>query len=665
MTNALQDRPPESRAFPYEGILDGEKRPGILPYRPRLAHLTVFVLTIFFSELAIMLVLVGDFSPTEAALIDALLITLILLPALYFLVLRPASRNLERRIRAEQALASLGRILDMSTNEIYLFDAGTLRFIEVSEGARRNLGYTLQELMQLTPVDIKPEFTQERFRALISPLLTGDQKELIFETDHKRKDGSLYPVEVRLQYSVAETVPAYVAIVQDISERRQYIADLEHKALYDSLTDLPNRLTLQDRLQQAINTARREAQPLAVVIVDLSRLKEVNDILGHQNGDQVLREIALRLKQALRQCDTVARLGGDEFAVVLLDVDKERISTAARKIQKIFDRPVLIGDTPLDIEAELGIALYPDHGDNPTVLLQHADIAMRMAKSEQSGMSVYDSLDDPFSMKRLKRFGELRQSIHDHELTLYYQPKIDIKAGKVIGVEALARWPHPMEGMISPAEFVPMIEQSGLIRPFTMWVLRQALAQCHLWMAAGIDLKIAVNLSTRNLLDPGLPDEMAKLLETCRIDPNCILLEVTESAVMFRPDRTMEILNRLDAMGLELSIDDFGTGYSSLARLHKLPVTEIKIDRCFVSEMIQDSDNAMIVRSTIELAHNLGLKVVAEGVENGDTLNMLMALGCDIAQGYHLGRPQPPEALSRWLSESPWGLGHVARSALN
>ena len=468
-----------------------------------------------------------------------------------------------------------------------------------------------------------------------------------------------------MQYSAAESVPAYIAIAQDISERRRYIADLEHKALYDSLTDLPNRLTLQDRLQQAINTARREARPLAVVIVDLSRLKEVNDILGHQNGDQVLREIALRLKQALRQSDTVARLGGDEFAVVLLDVDKERISIAAREIQKIFDRPVLVADTPLDIEAELGIALYPDHGDNPTVLLQHADIAMRTAKSEQSGMSIYDPIDDPFSLKRLKRFGELRQAIRDHDLTLYYQPKIDIKAGKVIGVEALARWPHPTEGVISPVDFIPMIEQSGLIRPFTLWVLRQALEQSRLWTAAGIDLKIAVNLSTRNLLDPGFPDEIAKLLETCQIDPNCILLEITESAVMLRPDRTMEILTRLDAMSLELSIDDFGTGYSSLARLKKLPVTEIKIDRCFVSEMIQDSDNAMIVRSTIELAHNLGLKVVAEGVESGDILNMLMSLGCDIAQGYHLGRPQPPEALARWLAESPWGMESAARAALN
>lgn len=559
----------------------------------------------------------------------------------------------ERRIRqAESLSARMGRILATSWNEIYTFEADSLRFMEVSDGACRNLGYSLEEMRRLTPLDLKPCFTAEQFEALLRPLRSGEEQLLNFETEHRRKDGSRYPVEVRLQLCSVETPPVFVAIIQDISERKHYIAELEHKALYDDLTDLPNRSLLQDRLYQALKVARREAAPLAVLLLDVVRLQEINDILGHSHGDQVLQEVARRLQRGLRESDTVARLGGDAFAMVLPATDIGQVAMVARKIQRLFEQAITVDDTPLEIEVVIGIALYPEHGDLPDLLLQHADIAMRIAKSEADGISIYDPQDDPFSLRRLKLLGELRHAINDQALTLYYQPKIDVKRGVVSGVEALARWPHSTDGMIPPADFIPMIEQSGLIRPFTLWVLEKAIIQCKRWSESGIDLAVAVNLSTRNLLDPGLADSIAGLLEAYGVSAGRLTLEITESAVMSRPEYALKVLTQLNAMGLKLSIDDFGTGYSSLAYLKKLPVHELKIDQSFVVGLTLDDSDAVIVRSTIELAHNLSLQAVAEGVENRAILERLAAWQCDVAQGYHFSRPLPAPELEAWLEKN-------------
>ena len=556
----------------------------------------------------------------------------------------------------------MGRILEHSWNEIYTFDAGTLRYIDVSEGARRNLGYTIEELRRLTPLDIIPEFTPQQFEATIDPLRTNAQAHITFETAHRRKDGNTYPVEVRLQLSREEEPAVFIAIIQDISERKRYIAELEHKALYDSLTDLPNRNLLHDRLQHALQAARREASPLAVITVDVVRLKEVNDILGHHSGDIVLQEIASRLRQVLRESDTVARMGGDEFALVLPMVDIGHVATAAKRIQKLFEQLIVVENTPLEVEAAIGIALYPDHGDTPEQLLQHADIARHVSKHEASGFVVYKPEDDPYSLRRLKLHGALRQAISEKAVVLYYQPQLQLLTGKVEKVEALARWPHPTEGMIAPADFIPMVEQSGLIQPFTQWVLEEVIEQIERWAKNDIHLGIAVNLSTRNLLDLRLPRTIARLLETHRVDPALLTLEVTESAVMSRPEQALKILEQLHAMRLNLSIDDFGTGYSSLAYLKKLPVQELKIDQSFVSGLARDDNDTVIVRSTIDLAHNLGLHAVAEGVETQEVLDTLAQLGCDAAQGFHIGRPVPAKELEQWLNDGHWKLpGHPTR----
>lgn len=554
--------------------------------------------------------------------------------------------------QAETRSARMGHILEHSWNEIYTFDADTLHFVEVSDGACQNLGYSIEEMRQITPVDLKPEFTHKQFEALIKPLRQGKKKIIHFETEHQRKDGSCYPTEVRLQLSLSEKTPVFIAIVQDISERKHYTEELEHKALYDTLTELPNRSLLQDRLAHALKIARQEKSPLAVIMVGVARLQEINDLLGHQNGDLVLKEVADRLQKALHESGTVARLSGDEFAIVLPGTDAKQAHLTVVMIQKLFEQPVIIEDTSLELEAAIGIAQYPDHGEAPAILIQRADIAMRVAKHEASGFSVYNSNDDPFSVRRLRLHGELRQAIKDETLTVYYQPKIDIKTGKVTSVEALARWPHPTDGMIAPADFIPMVEQSGLIRPFTLWVLEQSIKQSQLWADAGIDLAVAVNLSTRNLLDPSLAESIAQLLEFHQVPPHRLTLEITESAVMSRPEHALKILNRLHAMGIKISIDDFGTGYSSLAYLKQLPVSELKIDYSFVSGIVSNENDAVIVRSTIDLAHNLGLSVVAEGVEDKNTLDLLSILRCDTAQGYYFSRPLPSEELSSWLAES-------------
>ncbi|MFC1748453.1 EAL domain-containing protein [Pseudomonadota bacterium] len=558
--------------------------------------------------------------------------------------------------QAEMRSARQGRILEHSWNEIFTFDADTLTIIEASDCASQNLGYTMDELTQITPLDLNPNLTLDQFEALLGPLRRGEKPQVTVNTELQRKNGSFYSVEVRIQFCTVETPPIFIAIIQDISERQHYIAELEHKALYDSLTDLPNRFTLQDRLEYALNMASRNNAPLAVLTLDIIRLREINDILGHSAGDEVIQEIASRLQNTLRESDTVSRLGGDEYAMLLPNTNAEQAIVTAKKIQKLFEQPVIINNTSLEIEAAIGVALYPEHSDKPAPLLQYADIAMRIAKNEAYGFSIYTPEENPYSLRRLKLLGELRRAIEHKTLTLYYQPQIDLKLNRIISVEALARWPHPEEGQIPPAEFIPMVEQSGLIRPFTLWVLEETITQLKRWHGAHIELSIAVNLSARNLLDVELPNNIRQLLEKHNVSPEHLIIEVTESAIMSRPELALKVLMQLHDMGLKLSIDDFGTGYSSLAYLKKLPVHELKIDQSFVFGLTTNEDDAVIVRSTIDLAQNMGLKVVAEGVENQDVMNELATLDCDVAQGFHMSHPVSVEALEQWLACSPWGL---------
>jgi diguanylate cyclase (GGDEF)-like protein len=426
----------------------------------------------------------------------------------------------------------------------------------------------------------------------------------------------------------------------------------EHQALHDALTGLPNRELFRDRIDQAIRASRRSGESAVVMIMDLDHFKEINDTLGHHHGDLLLQEVSRRLMATLRDSDTVARLGGDEFGVLLPRVQNSQDATAvAQQLLAALREPFVTEGMRLEIDASIGLALHPVHGDDVETLNQRADIAMYSAKQSGRGHAIFEPELDRHSPRRLALAGGLRSAINQGEITLYYQPKADLKTGSIVGVEALARWDHPEFGIVGPSEFVPIAEQTGLITPLTSHVLDVALRQIRDWSNSGLDLCVAVNLSARSFLDTQLAVEIPRLLARWDVKAEQLELEITESMLMTDPARAEATLLRLSQIGLTLSVDDFGTGYSSLANLKRLPVDVIKIDKSFVMEMAVDASDAAIVRSTIDLAHNLGLRVVAEGVESEDAWRHLEALGCDYAQGYYLSRPIPAEACTRLIRD--------------
>lgn len=446
-----------------------------------------------------------------------------------------------------------------------------------------------------------------------------------------------------------------ILLIRDITEIKAQREALEHLALYDFLTGLPNRKLLCNRLRKAILAAQRERNSFALLMLDLDRFKEINDTLGHHIGDVVLKQVGVRLQSVLRKSDTIARFGGDEFAILLPVSDMEHAKYVSSRLLDVLKEPFTIKNNSLYINVSIGIALYPFHGED---LIQRADVAMYIAKQNQSGFSIYTPDQDHYNVHHLELTGELHRAIeHGDELALYYQPKLNYKTDSISSVEALVRWLHPQRGIILPNDFIPLAEQSGLIKPLTLWVLKTAIRQCADWHRARLKISVSVNLSARNLLDQQFQEEVTQLLKDGAVKPSWLELEIKESAIMVNPARAMEILKRLNTIGVRLSIDDFGTGYSSLAYLKKLPVNEIKIDKSFVINMAMDDDAAVIVHSTIELAHNLGLKVLAEGVESQEVFDMLAKLGCDVAQGNYICPPLPPAEFIRWLNKSSWHRG--------
>ena len=432
---------------------------------------------------------------------------------------------------------------------------------------------------------------------------------------------------------------------------------LQHQAMFDSLTNLPNRVLFADRLQQTALIARREKRPFGLFAMDLDRFKEINDTLGHHIGDQVLQHVAACARGCLRESDTVARMGGDEFTVLLATVSGlEGAVAVANKILKAISEPTLIGGRNLEVSASIGVVMFPQHGDDPEVLLRQADAAMYAAKQAQSGYRVYSDDLGHGADDRMALQGELRQAIAGNELVLHYQPKIDFSAAQVSGVEALVRWQHPVHGLMAPDKFISLAEQTGLIKPLTKWVLKTALRQYEEWYRTGLILSMSINVSAISIQDPEFPDQMASMLEDFDVPISQIELEITETAVMSEPVRAVECIRKLSALGFQVAIDDFGTGYSSMAYLKELLVAKIKIDKSFVKDMATNHSDAVIVRSTVELGHNLGLKVVAEGVEDQAAWDKLKGLGCDSAQGYYMSRPLPSPDFLDWLQKSPWGL---------
>ncbi|HEY0583324.1 MAG TPA: EAL domain-containing protein, partial [Chloroflexota bacterium] len=510
------------------------------------------------------------------------------------------SGEIEQRSVAEVALgeseAHLRAVLDNVAEGIITVDESQ-RVASFNPAAERIFGYAAADVIG-TPVCL-----------LLNTLEPG-------ETIARRSEDREFAADVSVARMRLGGENLFILSVRDITARKQAEAALQHQALHDSLTDLPNRVLLHDRLQQAIRAAQRSGAAVALLVMDLDRFKEVNDTFGHHTGDQLLEQLGQRLGSVLRASDTIARLGGDEFAVLLPTATVEDARQIAERLLQVLDEPFALGGLQLEIDASIGMALSPEHGSDADSLLRHADVAMYVAKRGATGHALYTADQDQHSPMRLAMVSELRRAIDQDELSLYFQPKVSLRDGTVTCAEALVRWTHPRHGLLGPDQFVPIAEQTGLVRPLARWVLEAALRQCNRWRQEGLDLAVAVNLSMRNLHDPEVVDTIRQLLARWGIPPARLVIEITESSLMADATRALDVLGRLRVMGVGISIDDFGTGYSSLAYLKRLPVHELKIDKSFVANLAHDDNDAAIVRSTVGLAHDLGLTVVAEGVED-------------------------------------------------
>jgi diguanylate cyclase (GGDEF)-like protein len=426
-----------------------------------------------------------------------------------------------------------------------------------------------------------------------------------------------------------------------------------HLALHDTLTGLPNRVLLLDRATTALALASRSRRVTGVLMLDLDRFKEINDTLGHNYGDGLLVGVAGRLEEVLRPGDTAIRLGGDEFAILVTDLERpEEVHAVAVRVQAVLHQPFMVEDVTLDVEASIGMATSPAHGDDIDTLLRCADVAMYAAKASRSGIEMYEAGHDQHTPARLVQHGDLRRALDDGEqLRLHYQPKVSLDGQTVVGVEALLRWAHPTRGQVGPAEFIPVAEGTGLIHPLTTRTLHLGIAQARRWLDGGHRIPVAINISTRCLLDVDLPAKIRSILHQHQVPADLLRLEITESTLMADPARALNVLNELAGDGIRLSIDDFGTGFSSMSYLKRLPIDELKVDRSFVTDMTAQAADQAVVRSIVELGHNLGLHVVAEGVETLNTVDALSSLGCDVAQGYHFARPMPAEDIDGWIEQ--------------
>ncbi len=454
------------------------------------------------------------------------------------------------------------------------------------------------------------------------------------------------PVRVERSDEIGVLASSLNHMRSGIADREKHILKLAYE---DPLTDLANRSRFSNTLATAIGRAAEERCGLTILMMDLDRFKYVNDSLGHGVGDHVLREVSARLKRTVTSAECVARLGGDEFAILVRHPGGTDFTEEARRIIDALESPILYEGQPLDVGASIGIAHFPEHGRDAQTLVRNADIAMYAAKRNKTGFAVYEAHYDTTQQEHLSLLSELRRAVERNELRLYYQPKVSLQSANISAVEALIRWEHPSRGLVSPALFIPFAEQTGYIKLLTRWVLREAVRQCAEWTREGLRLTVSVNISARDLMNRELPEQVSALLAEYGVAPSLLCLEITESGFMEDPVHAQKVLDRLSELGVKLSIDDYGTGYSSLSYLMRLPVQELKIDRSFIAHMASDPEIATIVRSTIDLGHNLNLKVVAEGVEDAAAWNMLRVLGCDDAQGFFMSKPLDPRMLAAWI----------------
>ena len=555
------------------------------------------------------------------------------------------TRDIKDRVVAEEALQARERLfralIEQTTDLIFILDAvGMYRFASPSH--LRVLGYAPEDLLRvnifglLHPVDLPEAFS------ILAGAFQSSGTVIQIELRLKRADDSWITLECVGHNCLDDpAIEGLVVTAHDITQRKAMEEQLRHLALHDSLTGLPNRVSLQDSITLAIESAEQSASKGALLVLGLNRFEEVKDAFVHQFGDTLLQQISLRLNQAVHSDEIVARPGEDEFALLLPKADPAYVRRVIENVHTALKEPICVGEYPLHIEESIGVALYPEHGTDALILLQHADVAMYKARQAHERSAFYEASHDQDTLRRLKLMGALLPAIENNELQLYYQPKIQVSTMRVYGVEALVRWISPSYGLIPPDQFIPLAEQTGLIRPLTQWVLETAVQQSRVWLDAGLELSIAVNISAWNLREAALPENIATLLKQYHVSPHLLRIEVTESAAMMDLNKALDVLARIANLGISISVDDFGTGQSSLAYLKRLPVDELKIDQAFVRHMATNEVDASIVRSTVLLAHSLDLKVVAEGVEDQAVVDLLASYQCDTIQGYFFSRPLP------------------------
>ena len=572
------------------------------------------------------------------------------------IALQGMSIDISDRIQIEHRVNQYADIVDRIDQALIVLrledddDGGPaeLRLRAANPAAERLMRRDLYSLIGSRVEDAFPALVGSRLRDRLVgvversvPLRVDDLIVAPAEADHRVVTLRAFPLPDR---SVAISL-------QDITDAVAASEALRRQALYDGLTGLPNRRLFDQELHKAVRDAPGRNERVALLVMDLDQFKEVNDALGHHVGDQLLRGIGDRLTSEFDEA-LVARLGGDEFALVLVgDVTVARAREIALRIRETLTEPFLMDDVRLQSNASIGIALFPEHADDVSSLIQRADVAMYMAKRAGTGAAVYSAEHDRSSVERLTLIGDLPDAVSLDQFELHFQPFVDLRTGRPVRAEALVRWNHPRLGRLSPDQFVELAELSGAIQPLTRWVLHQGLVAARQWRAAGHDIGLAVNLSVRNLYDPELVPYVAAELSQADLPAADLVLELTETELMDDPNLARDVFTQLVDLGVGTAIDDFGTGYSSLTYLRDLPLQEVKIDRSFVGEMHRRSEEFTIVRSMIDLGHNLGLKVVAEGVEHADDLVLLRRLGCDLAQGFHLAEPLPIDDLVKWLDD--------------
>ena len=550
--------------------------------------------------------------------------------------------------------ASLQHLLDDTSNEIYIFDSETFHFLRMNSRALKNLGYEKEEISQLTVFDLIRPMTQDRFADLIAPLWSDTKAEVVYEGVHRRKDGSHYPVEIRFKLQKSESPPVFVGIVQDISLLQELESKNANLTFYDSLTGLPNKNLILEKLNSELAREKIGNRSVAVLLMDLDDFKTVNDSLGHTSGDKLLLAATERLKKWVSPNCHLARFGGDEFIILISNIHVEiQAAEAANELLKLFHTPFKFDGQEAYVSLSIGISYYPIDGQDGETLIKHADTAMYFAKSNGKNTYCHYRADMEAQAKdKLILERDLRKALEQNELEMFYQPKMDLNSETIVGFEALVRWNHPNRGLVPPMDFIPLAEKTKLIIPIGEWILRTSCRQIKTWLDLGYSIKnTAVNLSALQFSQPDLVEIIMGIVKETGIHPEYLELEITESVLMENAEMATAQLQQLNKMGMKISIDDFGTGYSSLSYLNTFPLNNLKIDRAFVKDIASEED-ASLARAIVSIAKALHLKTIAEGVETETQKEVLRSIGCDVMQGYLLSKPLKAEDATQLLSKS-------------